>query len=336
MGVSNNRQLSSLDILALDNIVESDKKSTSSSVARQLSVSLPDEGQSAKFSYSSDPTICINPTEVAELADMLRTLYEDHNVRAFPRNGFLLGIIRHGGFLPNESNPDPDLGILSTDVDSYRKKKADNNNNASVLQVGEFRLALKETETNWATWKGIVPGTSQTEETKEHHYPFLGIRIKKTPYSIRAQSFYPYVMEGNYNKEKASWPYFFPRLNRADYNFNSHMKEMLNYNADGGNHRLLDTDELLTQESVKGEPQQIGTVFNNVDFDCMVQKPFYFTTVYVPCEYDTILTAFYGTNWNHVESRADGGHGNQVSMKLSEAEHLNVMRDGPKPLSRRA
>ena len=43
--------------------------------------------------------------------------------------------------------------------------------------------------------------------------------------------------------------------------------------------------------------------------------PFYFTTLYVPCEYDEILTAFYGTNWNHVvESRADGE------------------QDGPKPL----
>ena len=50
------------------------------------------------------------------------------------------------------------------------------------------------------------------------------------------------------------------------------------------------------------------------------------------CDYEEILTSFYGTGWNHVENRGDSGKGSQVSLKLSDEEHLKALEDGPKPL----
>ena len=71
---------------------------------------------------------------------------------------------------------------------------------------------------------------------------------------------------------------------------------------------------------------------SKVTFDCMMLKQFYFTMKYVPCDYESVLDAFYGTNWRHVESRADGGKGSNPAVKLSHEEHLQSLQNGPKPL----
>ena len=279
-----------------------------------------DEQQQTTFSYgfSSDSKNCINPQEVEEIGRTLRDLYEKHGVRAFPRNGFLLGIARHGGFLPNEDAPDADLGIISTDVDRYRDLFASSKKTSTIptfLHVGQFILSQKPTETYWVNWKGIEPVTGT-------QYPFFGVRIKRQDFSIRAQSMYPYPHSPN--------TFFYPRLNLADYNHKSHTKEMLRYNTEGANYRLLDTDELLTEDN-NLDGLSIGTVFQDT-FDCMMLKQFYFTMIYVPCDYEAMLEAFYGKKWNHVESRAKGGKGSQPAVKLSEAEHLHILESGPKPL----
>ena len=279
------------------------------------------------YTFSTNSSMCINPKEVEVLASMLNDLYEIHDIRAIPRNGFLLGIIRHGGFLPNENVPDADLGIISKDVDRWQKNGY-TSKSSPLLKLGDFILSPKPNENDWVNWKGFNPANGKTP------YSYFGVRIKRLPYSIRANAMYPYEKKGRYIHEKQDWSYFFPRVNRAGYNHNSHIQESLRYNEEGANYRLLDTDELLTKKNYNNqqdEEPQIGTVFNTT-FDCMMLKQFYFTRIYVPCDYDEVLTAFFGKNWNHVESRALGGKGSQESRKLSVEEQLDLMKNGPKPL----
>lgn len=289
---------------------------------------LPPSGR-FPYGFTSEDKNCIPPEEVEGMAWALRELYETHGVRVFPRNGLLLGIIRHGGFLPNEKVPDADLGIISLDVDRLAMTPETWVKN-EMLRVkvaeGTFHLARKGLEENWVNWKGMNPVTGE-------EYPYFGVRLSRRmrvdgisssriTWAGRSNAVYPY--------EHGAGGFFFPRLNIGSYNHKSHTEEMLRYNTEGANYRRLDTDELLTEENnLKGKP--IGTVFNSA-LDCMVLKQFYFTMIYVPCDYDEILTAFYGRNWSHVESRGEEGKGNTAAMKVSAEEDLQSLRNGPKPL----
>mmetsp|Transcript_41027 Transcript_41027/g.73977 ORF Transcript_41027/g.73977 Transcript_41027/m.73977 type:complete len:385 (+) Transcript_41027:32-1186(+) len=286
-------------------------------IQQQQQLAPLEEDPPATFSFRVDPKEknCIDPKEVEGMANALKELYEKHGVRAFPRNGFLLGIIRHGGFLPNEKVPDADLGIISTDVDRMTVAEGTWVRN-EIIKFGEYKLVRYPVEEDWVSWKGRDPRTGE-------QYPFFRVRINRRPFfSGRAQSVYPYGHD--------SGKFFFPRLNLARYNHESHTREMLRYNDEGANYRLLDTDELLSQDNNE-DGLQIGTVFDST-FECMVLKQFYFTTIYVPCDYEEILEAFYGKSWNHVENRGGGGKGNRPAMKLSDKEHQKSLQGGPKPL----
>lgn len=273
------------------------------------------------YRFSSEEKNCIEPQEVEELAKLLRQLYEQYGVRVFPRNGFLLGIIRHGGYLPNEKIPDADLGIISTDVERLARESESRINR---IQVGDgLQLLTRPSEDNWVSWQGRDPTTGE-------QYPFFGVRIVKVGtdstflnQGIRANAIYPYTRRG-------PGAYFFPRVNLAAYNHKSHTEEMLRYNSEGADYRLLDTDDPLTQNNNQ-DGLQIGTVYNT-NFDCMVLKQFYFTMIYVPCDYEAILDASYGKNWNHVENRGREGKGSFPAMKLSKKKNLESLQSGPKPL----
>ncbi|KAL7542936.1 hypothetical protein ACHAXR_012231 [Thalassiosira sp. AJA248-18] len=277
---------------------------------------------SVRFSYGTInqdvDKYCIKTEEVETMAGALRDLYEKHGVRVFPRNGFLLGIIRHGGFLPNEKRPDADLAIVSTDVDRLVETEGSDKN--GLIRIGEFKLTQKNDEWarnhgDWVNWKGRDPVTGE-------QYPFLGVSISRGLFDEHAKAVYPYT--------HLAGTFFFPRLNIASYNHKSHTQEMLRYNSEGANYRLLDTDEMLSEDNNK-DGLQIGTVFDTT-FDCMTLKQFYFTTIYVPCDYEAILEAFYGRDWNHVESRGNGGKGSYPAAKLSDEESMQILQNGPKPL----
>jgi len=192
----------------------------------------------------------------------------------------------------------------------------DPNNDTPWIHVGEFTLAMKPTEEDWVNWKGIVPGGS------EERYPFFGVRVKRgSSFSLRTQSVYPY-RDGS--------TYFYPRLNQAKYNHDRHTKEIIRYNKEGADFCLLDSDELLTEENNE-DGLQIGNDFHS-KLDCWTLRQFYFTMIYVPCDYDAVLESFYGRNWNHVEGRGQGGKGSEVSMRLSVEQEEEFLRAGPKPL----
>lgn len=58
---------------------------------------------------------CVRAEFVKNVSGMIADLYREGNVRVLPGNGFLLGIIRHGGFLPNEGI-DADLGAMYDNI----------------------------------------------------------------------------------------------------------------------------------------------------------------------------------------------------------------------------
>ena len=79
----------------------------------------------------------------------------------------------------------------------------------------------------------------------------------------------------------------------------------------------------------------MGTVMDT-NLTCFIEKQFYHTTIPVPCDYDEILTAQYGKNWSHVESRGDidqddGSETQFVSQRVSEEENNALLWGGPRP-----
>jgi len=246
---------------------------------------------------------CVPNSTVIALSSAVRDLNTQHHLRVFPRNGFLLGIVRHGGFLPNE-RIDADLGVISTDIETLNLTVGRPNN------VGNFRLTPKPTERHWANWKGNDP----LHDGK--HYPFFCVKIHLPWFDEKACSFYPYH----------NHTFFYPRPNVAGHNYLGNAKEMQRWNTQEANFRLVDTDELVTEENFK-KGKQIGTVFPSGAFDCLVARQFYFTTILVPCEYEAILLAQYGTNWHRVENREKW-----EAMPLSEEHSNEILANGPVPL----
>ena len=254
---------------------------------------------------------CVKPQLVIGISKAIEELYEKHNIRVIPRNGFLLGIIRHGGFLPNEEIDD-DLGIVYTDLIGL----IDRNNIINSIRIGNYSLSPKHTEKHWVNWKGVDP-------VMRKPYSFFGVGISRGEFSNLAHSIYPYHDTGTF---------FYPRCNLANFNHKAHMTDMLRYNPEGGNYRILETNELLNKTNSQVRGKQIGTVFNIAN-DCLAKKQFYFTTIYVPCDSEFILEAFYGRYWRNVENRGKkGGNPKIESTKLSDEENLQTLNGGPKPL----
>ena len=82
--------------------------------------------------------------------DIINTALK-YDIRIFPRNGFLLGIVRHKGYLPQEKI-DADLGILESDFKSIDMQG----------KFGVYKLQLIKKHLSWSrTWNGIHPKTAR-------------------------------------------------------------------------------------------------------------------------------------------------------------------------------
>ena len=210
---NNGRQLSPVALARFND--------TSTTVVKRHRTSQPHQPFSYTFT-STDPQ-CISPDEVSEMARALRDLYDRHFVRLFPRNGFLLEIIRHGGYLPGEITPDIDLAIVATDVDAIAASD-ESVVHESVVSIGEFTLARKPAEgrgvknnEGWVNWHGRNPASTNVE------YPYFGVRKKrKGYYNGLAMSVYPYEKP---RVDGSVGGYFFPKVNLANYNNESNTKE---------------------------------------------------------------------------------------------------------------
>lgn len=295
-----------LNIVHLPGRVRLSVKSPGQSLPPESTTPKPIEpSQLPIFSYNvvQGTKKCVKNTTVIATSSAVRNLNTKHHVRVFPRNGFLLGIVRHGGFLPNEGI-DSDLGVISTDIETLNLTVGQRN------KVGNFSITPKLNQKNWVNWNGNDPLHNGTQ------YPFFCVGISTTSFTADAAcSFYPYR---NNN-------FFYPRPNIDGFNHAGNAKEMQRWNTEGANFRLVDTDELVTEGNFK-KGKQIGTVFSSA-FDCMVERQFYFTTILIPCDYEAILLAQYGKNWHRVESRKKW-----EAVPLSEEESKGILTNGPLPL----
>jgi len=79
--------------------------------------------------------------------------------------------------------------------------------------------------------------------------------------------------------------------------------------------------------------KQLGNYFDT-DLSCTQEVQFYFTTIYVPCDYDAILTSQYGNGWRNVEKRGPRGGPRNPTKKLSEEESQELLNGGPRPICR--
>ena len=244
---------------------------------------------------------CVKKEQVIAISSALKDLRENYKMRIFPRNSFLLGVVRHGGFLPQE-NIDSDLAYLHTDLQKNLKVNVKND-------VGGVTITPEPTVNTWVNWKGNDPLSGKP-------FPFFCIQLSHKSLNNVVCPFYPYH----------KGIVFYPRPNIKGFNHEGNVKEMQRWNKEGADMRLVDTNELVTETNF-AEGKQIGSVFPSISFDCMVEKQFYFTTIHVPCGYDTILLAQYGKNWRNVEKRLKW-----ESMKMSEANNLKYLDAGPLPL----
>ena len=177
---------------------------------------------------------CVESQSIINISQFIQDLYLKHNIRFFPRNGFLLGIVRHGGFLPNE-DVDADMAVVYEDLLRLDGQGGLKINGGSMKgTVGDFDIRLDPTKNSWVNWKGIVPGTQE-------RYPFHSAVFSRRGYKMTAYAVYPYHDTAGY---------FYPRANIAGHNHASQTKDSLRYNEQGGDYRLVDTDERISPSNV--------------------------------------------------------------------------------------
>jgi len=276
---------------------------------------------------------CVPKENIIQMSRALKDL-NAQGIRVFPRNGFLLGVIRHGGYLPTEGI-DSDLAVVFEDIerlnlpvlDEKRLKKKMHKWKPEDNNFADFQLYPFPTDTeHWVNWKGNDPLSVSAGSGEEQPYPFHGVKMYRHSMRNGAMLWREAVM--------AVYPYhhgyyFYPRVDVLGFNHEDHLKETLRWNHEGANMRLVDTDEIVTELNFE-RGKQIGVVMPT-SLDCMVEVQFYFTTIPVPCDYEAILQAQYGIHWNTPEprSRKPTQHESKV---VSVKESDSIMENGPLPL----
>ena len=221
---------------------------------------------------------CVRSKDIDDAVAVVAVMYA-HGVRVFPRNGFLLGVTRHGGYLPNESI-DADLGVIYEDV--LRKPR--------VFEVKDEQHNYKVTRRprgRWATFDGLDPWTKQA-------YAAESVVIARDDgISFSAFCFYAYGPE---KKKKL----FYPRYAVDGYNLEGALKEAERWQSEGSSIRVLGNGE--EEETIRGS-SNIGNVFDSEWFRSLIPVPFYHSSILVPVGFREILTSSYGRNWRVMEKR---------------------------------
>ena len=223
---------------------------------------------------------------VENVIDIIRSAAV-YNISIFPRNGFLLGIVRHGGFLPNESAKnvvDIDLGMLYSDLSRIQ----------SNLQIPSLKYPYKKIKFKIQTmnkaydrsvWNGFHPKTN--EYLPSHCSIYLaGDKFGSGSffYSYNTSSlFYPMYVIRNHNYAKSK----------------NEQKEYAKHN-DG----LIVLETGLRGKYGEG---RLGKLFDVSAFRKTVPMPFYDTLIDIPAGYKSVLQSFYGDDWHVMKTRSTGG-----------------------------
>jgi hypothetical protein len=228
---------------------------------------------------------CVKRSIITSTTEMITDLYSKGGIRVFPRNGFLLGIVRHGGFLPNEGI-DADLGIMYEDLSG----KASN----FVVQGITHKYTVTMTKKlpgKWATFNGTDPWSKET-------YDVESVTIRRTDgTSFSAYCFY------QYGPDESSAQVFYPKYTVAGYNHDGSMKEARTWKHKGATLKVLGPGNEGKRIEEYAGIMDLGNVFDKHLFESLERTKFYDTSILVPAGYEDILTGFYGADWRKVEKR---------------------------------
>ena len=255
-------------------------------------------------------TTCAEKKAMKSYMDMIDTLYHQANIRVFPRNGFLLGVIRHGGLLPNEPKMDLDLGVMFEDI---------HEDIPGIVAGGQQRVVSDS---------GIV--YTLTLSPKGHADPF-----SNTPFS--AESLYIAGSDGTTFTADCIYPYgpnqkdhhqvFYP-FYVDGHNRDGALKEGLRWKADGAQTFVLgpgNEDKPIDQGY---DGTGLGTLFEKEWFGELVPMPFYHSHILVPRDFPFVLRSFYGEHYMIPEQRDSQSQ----SMPLSAKQSEEFIKNGPLPL----
>ena len=192
-----------------------------------------------KFPFHYAPESCVHAQDIIHITEFIKDLYTKHNIRVFPRNGFLLGIVRHGGFLPIEAI-DVDMGVVYEDLlplyddDRFEISQSTNGDKRAKGYLDDFHIRLMPTEDDWVNWHGLEPVTQQ-------RFPYMDAMLSRGSYKMHVVASYPYRDTGGY---------FYPRFDKAGFNHDVHVADALRYNEEGADYRLVNTDERINSSNV--------------------------------------------------------------------------------------
>jgi len=226
---------------------------------------------------------CVKGSDITSTTEMIADLYSKGGIRVFPRNGFLLGIVRHGGFLPNEG-VDADLGIMYEDISEKAL-------NFAVQGTTHKYTVTKKPPGKWATFNGTDPWSKQ-----EYDVEYVTIR-RTDGTSFKASCFY------HYGPDSSSAQVFYPKYTVAGYNHDGSMREASTWKQKGATLTVLGPgNEEKRFEEYHGLIN-LGNVFDKHLFKRLERSKFYDTSILIPTGYEGILTGFYGADWRTIEKR---------------------------------
>ena len=196
----------------------------------------------------------------------------------FPRNGFLLGIVRHKGFLPNEGI-DADLACFVHDVPKILNS-----------DWGEYEFKCGACDELPACWD---------RDFFNGNHPVTGESLKYYELIVthKHSSWKEYI--GCYYKYKPGY-YYYPFWSIKEQNSDNEYKLTVEiYNQKGGGNKILlgydelPLKELYNNESYKGK---VGVIHKISDLEKFIPAPFYDTFIYIPTGSKNILLNEYGSN----------------------------------------
>jgi len=197
----------------------------------------------------------------------------------FPRNGFLLGIARHRGFLPNE-DVDTDMACFAHDIPKILN---------SDWGEYEFKYGIRDKlPERWD--RDFFNGNHPVSGESLKYYELI-VSHKHSSWKEDIPCFYKY---------KHGY-YYYPMWTVKEFNSANEFKlnaEIYGGGNGGGVKILLGDKELPLTDLYKDENYKgkVGTVYRMSDFETFVRSPFYDTFMYIPVGYKNILRADYGSN----------------------------------------
>ena len=228
--------------------------------------------------------------KVQKIAELTK-IAQRNGTPVFPRNGFLLGVIRHKGYLPNEEI-DADLACFAKDVPKMLKS-----------DWSPFEISLSYTDKLPQHWDRDFFDGKHPVTRKAYKYFEVNFKHKDG-------SFQDHVM--CYFKYKPGY-YYYPlwTVKSANSKQEYHLNANIYSKKEGGAKILLGEKELpLTKlyENVNYR-SKVGHIYRMKDFSSFYLTPFYNTYIYVPNGSKNILQDHYGSDVLDVMISKNKKHG---------------------------